>query len=177
MAVKKLHELSTEQLTLMVDSTDDVRLYASIIIELAYREFPITNRPVIEWCTSTRITAGTAHFLENKIKLCAELLTEIERVHITALHEYAHLLAFYRYGLDGVGHGWRWKQAMRDLGQSPRRYHSWQGRRNKRRFFVIYQCLSCNHEIVKCRLFAKGRHYTHVRCGGSFVFIRRLKVG
>ncbi len=61
-----------------------------------------------------------AYYRIGTIGLSRTVITNEQQLRDTLVHEYAHLLAYVRYGRKGVGHGPPWKQAMTDLGAHQR---------------------------------------------------------
>lgn len=137
--------------------------------------FPLGYRPTILW-KPYRVTAGVAYYRHGAIGLSTRVLTDEAAVRDTLLHEYAHLLAFYRAGQRGAGHGAPWKQAMRDLGQEPKVRHNYAVERNTPRQQVTYQCVRCGQPIVRNRRLPKKRRYLHATCGGDLRLIRVERV-
>lgn len=86
-------------------------------------------RPRIEWSTQQKRTAGTALSswggMPVRIKLSLQILSlnGQEFCDRTPGHEAAHLIQAYIDGRSD-GHGYRWKQVMRLLGQDASRCHS-----------------------------------------------------
>lgn len=128
--------------------------------------FPLGYRPAIEW-RPFRTTAGMAYYRRRAIGLGAAVLITPERVVDTLVHEYAHLLAFVRSGVKGVGHGAPWKRAMHDLGAEPTVRHAYEVARNAPRQRVVYRCVRCRTAIERHRRLPKGRIYVHASCGGG----------
>lgn len=139
-------------------------------LQNAFERFPINESPKLEW-RNLRVTAGVAYYRESRIVLSRQVLKNPEDVRETALHEYAHLLAFHRFGKAGAGHGAAWKQAMLDLGLEPKVHHKFEVSRNKSRQEVVYQCKKCGREIIRKRQVKGFRRYIHVNCGGTIKFV------
>jgi SprT protein len=146
------------------------------MVSLAQREldrlcalYPLGYRPALEW-RRYRTTAGMAYYRRRAIGLGAAVLTTPERLTDTLVHEYAHLLAFVRYGRAGTGHGPGWQQAMRDLGAPPRVRHTYEVARNAARQRVFYRCVRCGVAIERRRRLPKRGLYVHATCGGSLKF-------
>lgn len=150
----------------MSSPTPEIRALAQEILGSACTSHPIGYVPLIDW-RRMPVTAGLAIYSHRTIALSSILMTEPERVRITVLHEYAHLLAFYRAGRRGAGHGPAWRQAMVDLGLDPKVHHNYEVKRNKPRQEVVYHCKKCGTEIVRKRRLATRRKYYHVNCGGQ----------
>jgi len=128
--------------------------------------FPLGYRPALEW-RRFRTTAGIAYFRRRAIGLGAAVLTTPERLKDTLIHEYAHLLAFRRFGQAGRGHSAPWRQAMVDLGAEPRVRHTYEVARNAPRQSVIYRCVRCGTSIERRRRLPQSRVYVHAACGGG----------
>ena len=140
-----------------------------------WRRFPLKAPVKLEW-RNYRVTAGMAHYRLNLITLSPAVLTTVEAVHDTVIHEFAHLLAFMRYGIPGKGHGRPWQQAMLDLGAQPQVRHSYAVQRNTRRQQVEYRCLRCGVTFLRARRLPTRRVYVHANCGGDLRLIRVQRV-
>lgn len=139
---------------------------AEATLEKLCRDHPLGYRPRLVW-KNLRVTAGIARYMEQEIVLSRTLLMDETRMISTLKHEYAHLLAVARHGRKAAGHGPRWKQAMRELGEEPTVRHCFEVERNSRRQEVGYQCKRCGTILVRHRRLPRGRRYYHVNCGGS----------
>lgn len=135
-----------------------------------WRRFPLKAPVKLEW-RNYRVTAGMAHYRLNLITLSPAVLTTAEAVRDTVIHEFAHLLAFMRYGVPGKGHGLPWQQAMLDLGAQPQVRHSYAVQRNTRRQQVEYRCLRCGVTFLRARRLPTRRVYVHANCGGDLRLI------
>lgn len=86
-------------------------------------------RPRVEWSTQQKRTAGTAMSSWGGMPVCIKLSLQIlslngqEFCDRTPGHEAAHLIQAYIDGRSD-GHGYRWKQVMRLIGQEASRCHS-----------------------------------------------------
>lgn len=145
------------------------QLAESLLDDLMVR-FPLRNRPLLVW-KSLRVTAGIAYYRTNQIGLSNRILIDPERLRITLLHEYAHLLAVERHGRLAANHGPAWQKAMIDLGLPPVRTHNYEVERNAARQQVIYQCQKCGQKFSRTRRLPKRRKYMHARCGGGLRLI------
>lgn len=148
---------------------------AEAILERLCTSLPLGYRPSLLW-KPWRVTAGCANWVRCEITLSSILLTDLERLESTLIHEYAHLLAVARHGRKGAGHGEPWKQAMRDLGAEPVVRHRYPVQRNARKTQAHYQCRRCGKMIALARRLPKRRRYAHVECGGSLVFQRSERI-
>ncbi len=144
--------------------------FAAAELDRLWMLFPLNQKPVIEW-KSLRVSAGIAYFRIYKIGLSHRVLQSQEAVKETLGHEYAHLLAYDRFGAKGTGHGAAWQQAMRDIGLEPKVRHNMDVERNSPRQVVVYVCGKCGENFPRKRRFQRGRRYLHVKCGG----VLRLK--
>lgn len=142
---------------------------ASRLVQELFAEFPLKRPVAVQW-RNYRTTAGMADFRDNAILLGHRVLDTPDKLAATLRHEYAHLLAFDRYGLRGRGHGPAWIQAMRDLGQAPEVYHRYECKRNQPRRVVIYVCAKCGTELPRLRRLPQRRRYLHASCGGTIRF-------
>ncbi len=128
--------------------------------------FPMGYRPALVW-KPLRVSAGLAYFKEGRIALSSLVLTDETNMRETLTHEYAHLLAVYRHGQKGAGHGAAWKRAMLDLGAEPKVRHRFEVQRNTPRQKVIYRCKKCETLIERTRRLNRRRVYVHSGCGGT----------
>lgn len=141
------------------------RLAQQILAE-AMTRFPLRQLPRLRW-KPLRVSAGIAYYRKGEIGLSSILLDTPDRLRVTLLHEYAHLLAVERHGRRGANHGPYWKQAMDDLGLEPRVRHNYDVERNAARQSVVYRCRRCGSEIRRSRRLPRNRKYVHARCGGD----------
>lgn len=128
--------------------------------------YPLGYVPEIKW-KKLRVSAGMAYYQKGEIGLSSLILDTPDKLRLTLLHEYAHLLAVDRHGRKAANHGAYWKQAMIDLGQEPKVRHSYQCARNERRQRVTYRCQRCGAHIERSRKLPRHRRYVHARCGGA----------
>lgn len=132
--------------------------------------FPLSARPEIVW-KKLRVAAGQAFYRVGKIGLSSILLDTPDRLRITLLHEYAHLLAYQRHGKAAANHGPGWRQAMRDLGLEPVVRHHYACERNTARQSVVYRCRRCGVEFARSRRLPRNRKYVHANCGGALTLV------
>jgi len=143
-----------------------LQLYAEEVLKELMVNHPLPIRPKLEW-RRFRTTAGIADFNQWRIGLSMHVLNTEERVNITLRHEFAHLLAFSRFGRqEGRGHGPAWRQAMCDVGLDPRVTHQYEVQRNEPRQTVVYLCLKCGMDLIRLRRLPRRRKYMHRGCGG-----------
>lgn len=133
--------------------------------------FPLSHRPRIVW-KNTRVTAGTAYYRTWVIGLSRIVLDDAQKMRDTLIHEYAHLLAVDRHGLKAACHGEAWKQAMRDLGQTPKVRHTYPVQRNQPRQAVEYRCQKCGKTFTRGRRLSSRRRYVHANCGGGLKLVQ-----
>lgn len=150
--------------------TPELTQFAESLLDELMKQFPLKRRPTLEW-RALRVTAGVAHYRDNRIGLSRNLLVNAERLKSTLVHEYAHLLAVERHGRPAANHGEAWKRAMVDLGAKPERTHCYEVERNETRQRVIYQCARCGKQILRARRLPKRRKYVHASCGGGLRLI------
>lgn len=150
--------------------------YARDLLRRLCRKFPMGYEPTLTW-KNLRVTAGVAYYKRGEIALSRIVLTDKEKIRLTLTHEYAHLLAVYRYGQKGAGHGAPWKEAMLDLGLEPKVLHDYPCQRNAKRQLVVYQCLRCGTKLKRARQLPKRRKYVHATCGGALRLqaVRRIE--
>jgi SprT protein len=146
---------------------DELQGYSIELLDHLCAKFPLGYTPKLSWKKSLRVTAGVANYVKGEIALSSVVLTDRERVRITLLHEYAHLLAVKRHGRRAAGHGLHWQQAMRDLGLPPEVRHRYDVQRNGKRQKVIYCCLRCGTKLERSRRLPRRRKYVHATCGGD----------
>jgi SprT protein len=151
------------------------RDFAEKVLDEACERFPMGYRPAIHW-KRYRVTAGMAYFRTGVIGLSISVLKTEEAVRETLLHEYAHLLAVKRYGVQARGHGEPWRRAMADLGLVPKVRHSYTVERNEPRQQVSYRCLSCGAIIIRKRRLPARRRYLHAPCGGDLKLVKVARV-
>lgn len=132
----------------------------------AMARFPLSYTPVLKW-KKLRVSAGMAYYRTGTIGLSSLILDTPEKVRLTLLHEYAHLLAVDRHGRKAANHGPLWKQAMLDLGLEPKVRHNYECVRNTRRQRVTYRCQRCGAMIERSRRLPRNRRYMHAQCGGG----------
>ena len=151
-------------------ATPELRVFAQALVDRLMSQFPLRQRPELVW-KPLRVTAGIAYYRHNRIGLSTHLLIDEDRLRITLIHEYAHLLAVERHGRQAANHGPAWQQAMLQLGLPPVRTHDYQVVRNAARQRVIYQCLRCGAKLIRARRLPKRRTYMHSSCGGGIRFV------
>ena len=134
--------------------------------------FPLSRPVSLEW-RRFRTTAGVAVYNRNVIGLSINLLGEDERLRSTLVHEYAHLLAYDRFGRAGANHGPAWRAAMRDLGAEPIVRHSWECARNTPRTMAVYRCRKCKTEFRRLRMLR--RRVKHAACGVLVDFVGKFQ--
>src|SRR5579885_3761352 len=145
---------------------NSLEIFAHELLMRLCREQPMGYVPNLTW-KKLRVTAGLAFYQRHEIVLSSLVLTTEDRLASTLIHEYAHLLAVRRHGMKGAGHGSAWRQAMRDLGQSPIVHHTYEVQRNSTRQKVVYKCLKCGTKFDRARRLPRRRRYVHAHCGGS----------
>lgn len=147
----------------------ELMAYAENLLTQLLHEFPISKPPSLAW-KRYRTTAGTADYITWTINLSAHVLDDKSKLDSTLRHEYAHLLAFSRYGPQrGRGHGPAWQGVMREMGQDPEVRHCYEANRNQPRQVVLYRCAKCGERINRHRRLPRNRKYVHVGCGGVIV--------
>jgi predicted SprT family Zn-dependent metalloprotease len=139
---------------------------AEEILREAMARFPLRYVPEITW-KKLRVSAGMAYYRTGTIGLSTLILDTPEKLRLTLLHEYAHLLAVERHGRKAANHGVYWKQAMIDLGLEPKIRHNYECARNTARQRVTYRCQKCGAHIERSRRLPRNRRYVHARCGGG----------
>jgi len=131
------------------------------------------TRVPVEFSSQQKSTAGTAHYMHNrrtgtitpiKIKLSLPLLqlNGEEFIKSTPGHEAAHCIAISLFGVNGKGHGAKWQQVMRAIGQTPTRCHSMETAVTRIEVFC-----NCQSHMVTKQMASKvlaGRRYTCKKC-------------
>ncbi len=152
--------------------SEELGRYASELLAGLLVRFPLKRSPVLEWAPY-RVTAGMAIYDPPGIRLSRLVLDDLQKVHDTLVHEFAHLLALERAGRAGRGHGPAWKLAMSDLGAEAKVHHDFGVRRNTSRSEVRYTCDKCGTHLRRKRRLPRNRKYLHVGCGGVVRFAGR----
>lgn len=145
-----------------------LKVEADALLDQMLAVYPIGYRPKIIW-RKMPISAGKAYFDRGQIGLSTVLITDSLRLQDTLVHEFAHLLAFYRHGRAGTGHGHAWRQAMSDLGAKPEVYHQYPVERRRQERNLVYKCRKCGVAFSRARPLKRGFQYTHRNCGGVIV--------
>lgn len=153
-------------MVLSVVSLEDVAV--ALLRELCSAH-PIGYAPQLVW-KNYRVSAGMAFYRTGIIALSSSIIDDEEKLRDTLIHEYAHLLAYYRHGREGIGHGKPWQDAMRDLGVEPRVQHNYPVKRNAQRQQVGYTCQRCGTVLVRAKRLPKRRRYAHAGCGGAIKY-------
>ncbi|MDP6035916.1 MAG: SprT-like domain-containing protein [Verrucomicrobiota bacterium] len=123
------------------------------------------------------MAAGQANYRENKIRLNRELLEKYENDFIeqTVPHEYAHLVAYQKFGGRIRPHGKEWRSVMQALGAEPRRTHNYQvsPARTCRRFLYQCNCPGKDYQLTSIRhnRIKRGSHYFCSKCKGPLIFV------
>ncbi|MEA2552186.1 MAG: SprT protein [Fimbriimonadaceae bacterium] len=145
---------------------EHLEVYAAEVLQSLCRAFPMGYIPKLTW-KNLRVTAGLAYYQHGEIALSRLVLTTEERVRLTLMHEYAHLLAVKRHGRKGAGHGPHWRSTMVEMGLKPVVQHDYEVRRNATKQQVVYRCVRCGSKLNRARRLPRRRQYVHARCGGS----------
>ena len=145
--------------------------YALEVLTEACQRHPLKRTPTLVW-KRFRTTAGRADLRNTIIELSSIVLRDEAQVRDTLLHEYAHLMAFERYGMKGRGHGPAWRHAMRELGLEPKVKHTYDCTGNRPRQRVIYRCKGCGATFARLRRLAIRKRFVHRGCGGDIAFVR-----
>ena len=123
------------------------------------------------------MAAGQANYVENKIRLNRELLEKYasDFIEQTVPHEYAHLVAYRKFGGRIRPHGKEWCSVMLALGAEPRRTHNYRvsPARKCRRFLYQCNCLGKDYQLSSIRhnRIKKGFHYFCSKCKGQLLFV------
>ena len=86
--------------------------------------------------------AGQANYRENRIRFNRDLLEKYthEFVNQTVPHEFAHLVAYRKFGRTIKPHGLEWKSVMIALGVEPERTHGFKVAPSRRLKRFVYRC-------------------------------------
>ena len=123
------------------------------------------------------MAAGQANYRKNKIRLNRELLEKYKSDFIeqTVPHEYAHLVAYRKFGNRIRPHGKEWRWIMQALGAEPRRTHNYRvsPARKCRRFTYQCNCPGKDYQLTSIRhnRIKKGNHYFCSKCKGQLIFV------
>lgn len=126
---------------------------------------PLERQVAVEW-RNYKVTAGRAYLDGYRICLSAHLLNTYERVRETFLHEFAHLVAFERWGRGIKPHGPEWRRVMGSLGLTPDATHSYECTIKRRARPFSFRCEACGEILTRTRPLKPRRIYRHVGCGG-----------
>ena len=123
------------------------------------------------------MAAGQANYRENKIRLNRELLQEYmsDFIEQTVPHEYAHLVAYRKFGSRIRPHGKEWRWVMQVLGADPIRTHNYRVSpvRKCRRFTYQCNCPGKDYQLTSIRhnRIKKGFHYYCLKCKEQVIFV------
>ena len=121
--------------------------------------------------------AGQANYPKNKIRFNRDLLEKYtdEFVSQTVPHEFAHLVAYSKFGRRIRPHGVEWKSVMVALGVKPVRTHSFEviPARRLKRFPYKCNCFDLFHELstIRHNRIQRGKLYICKKCGKA---LRRI---
>lgn len=115
------------------------------------RIFPGVSVPPIKWNKRLGVTAGRVIYKKSsklplEVQLNPHLLTDIEKLRLTLLHELAHVADLIKYG--NGGHGKTWKLCMRLLGLEPRIYHTYDVSHVKRAVTKVTVYCECRTHLI-----------------------------
>ena len=117
--------------------------------------------------------AGQANYRENKIRFNRQLLEKYtaEFVDQTVPHEFAHLVAYQKFGRRIKPHGAEWKRVMEAFGADPARTHSFDvsPTRRLKRFHYRCHCPGSDYQLSSIRhnRILRGRVYLCRKCGSA----------
>ena len=115
--------------------------------------------------------AGQANYPKNKIRFNRDLLEKYtdDFISQTVPHEFAHLVAYTKFGRRIKPHGAEWKSVMVALGVKPVRTHSFEvvPARQLKRFPYKCDCAGSPHELstIRHNRAQRGRLYICKKCG------------
>lgn len=95
------------------------------------------ERPTIAY-DLTGARAGTATYDSRLLRFNLRLAIENQQAFLddTPGHEAAHLISYDLFGQRGAGHGSLWRSVMAQIGQKPKRCHSFEVKHNR----IKYVC-------------------------------------
>ena len=114
--------------------------------------------------------AGQANYRQNKIRFNLDLLEKYthEFVEQTVPHEFAHLVAYQKFGRRIKPHGLEWKSVMIAFGVKPTRTHSFKVTPSRRlkRFLYRCECHGSSYELTSIRhnRIQRGNLYLCKKC-------------
>ncbi len=117
--------------------------------------------------------AGQANYRKNKIRFNRDLLEKYtdEFIKQTVPHEFAHLVAYRKFGHRIRPHGAEWKLVMVALGIKPARTHNFKvvPARRLKRFPYKCDCPGSSYELTSIRhnRVQQGRLYLCKKCGNA----------
>ena len=148
-------------------------LVAKKLAELNVRSealFGVRIEPVISFDLKGQ-AAGQANYRENKIRFNRQLLEKYagEFVDQTVPHEFAHLVAYQKFGSRIRPHGAEWKRVMEAFGVDPARTHSFDvaPTRRLKRFHYRCHCPGSDYQLSSIRhnRVQRGGIYLCRKCG------------
>tara|TARA_B100000959_G_C14744595_1_gene526531 strand:+ start:102 stop:629 length:528 start_codon:yes stop_codon:yes gene_type:complete len=148
-------------------------LVAKKLAELNVRSealFGVRIEPVISFDLKGQ-AAGQANYRENKIRFNRQLLEKYagEFVDQTVPHEFAHLVAYQKFGRRIRPHGAEWKRVMEAFGVDPARTHSFDvaPTRRLKRFHYRCHCPGSDYQLSSIRhnRVQRGGIYLCRKCG------------
>ena len=148
-------------------------LVAKKLAELNVRSealFGVRIEPVISFDLKGQ-AAGQANYRENKIRFNRQLLEKYagEFVDQTVPHEFAHLVAYQKFGRRIRPHGMEWKRVMEAFGVDPARTHSFNvaPTRRLKRFHYRCHCPGSDYQLSSIRhnRVQRGGIYLCRKCG------------
>ena len=134
--------------------------------------FGVSIVPVISFDLRGQ-AAGQANYRENKIRFNRQLLEKYttEFVDQTVPHEFAHLVAYQKFGRRIRPHGAEWKKVMEAFGVDPARTHNFDvsPTRRLKRFHYRCHCPGSDYQLSSIRhnRILRGRVYLCRKCGSA----------
>lgn len=101
--------------------------------------------------------------------MCEQNLHQLNgKIRDTILHELAHAFSYHIYGMNGTGHGWRWKNVAKQIGSVAKRCYSYDdfGGLNKPESKYTLSCSNCGHTSPMHR--KPKRIYSCGKCAKEF---------
>lgn len=152
----RTHTSFTDQEQACIDKIENA-------FRLAEQRYGTTlERPVIRFSNKLKTSAGNARWIWGEFNTVRDIRITLSKVLLqlngdefiadTPGHEAAHIIALQLYGQQGKGHGARWKEVMRAIGQNPQRCHDMQVIRKKQ---PVFRYRATCGTIVKLK---RGRH-------------------
>jgi len=116
----------------------------------------------VKLSSSMRTNGGTATYRTNHIQLNYRLFVKNpDYLKQTYGHELAHLVSYWIYGRDGMGHKHKWQSIMKLIGLKAKRCHKMKVKKAKWKRYPVYCGCSKPHRLTRTKYLNVERY----RCG------------